>query len=108
MRVVGAKIVPELVGHDIEVPAVVVQVVHRRRAQVRTEASRVRRVTIDAEISDAARSGIRAPCQQVRDVARAVGQVGIFEPLEAKRIQHRSSVAGESRVRIRGFPNVDV
>ena len=106
--VVGAEVVPEFVGHDIEVPAVVVQVVHHGWAQVRAESGGVRSIAVDAEVGNAACSGIRSSGQQVHNVARTAREIGVFEPFWPKRIKHGTGVAREGRVWIGGFPDVDV
>ena len=106
--VVGAEVVPKFVCHDVEVPAVVVQVVDHGGAQVGAETSRIRCTAIDTEVGNAPCAGVGTTGQEVHKVTGPIGKVWVLEPFEPEGVEHGTGVAGVGCIGIGGFPHVDV
>ena len=108
VRVVRSEVVAEFVSHNVQVPAVVVQVVGVARLQVRAESSRVGGEANDVEVGDAACSGVLPAGEQVHHVALDAGEVAVVQPLEAEGVEHGVGVVGDAVVWVSRFPHVDV
>ena len=108
VRVIGSKIVTELMRNHIEVPAVVVQVVGQRGVQVGRESRRIIGAANNVEVGDASCARIRPAGHEVDQVAGPIGQVGVVQPFHSKCIQHGSGIANEGCVWVSCFPHIHV
>ena len=107
MGVVGTEVVPQLMGNNVQIPGIIVDVGARGTTQIRTEAVR-KGAAIGAQISDASRAGVGSFGQQVGDVSLDGIQRGRSLPSAPEVVQHGACVVVECSHRISRLPKVYV